>query len=48
MMTVSRVLHSPEQVAAETRGKVLRAIDALSYAPNEGARLLRSRASRAR
>lgn len=40
--TVSRVLNSPDQVAAETRKRVIQAIDELGYAPNPEA------ASRAR
>lgn len=40
--TVSRVLNSPEQVAAGTRQRVIQAIDELGYAPNPEA------ASRAR
>lgn len=38
--TVSRCLNSPERVIAETREKVLRAVQVLGYAPNFNARAL--------
>ncbi|MBM1219855.1 LacI family DNA-binding transcriptional regulator [Ponticoccus sp. SC2-23] len=38
--TVSRCLNSPDQVVAETRDRVMRAVAELGYAPNFGARAL--------
>ena len=38
--TVSRCLNSPDQVVAQTRERVLQAVNALGYAPNFGARAL--------
>ncbi|MCC7276533.1 MAG: LacI family DNA-binding transcriptional regulator [Alphaproteobacteria bacterium] len=45
-ITVSRALHRPEKVAAETRRKVLEAVAALGYIPNLAASALASRRSR--
>jgi DNA-binding LacI/PurR family transcriptional regulator len=44
--TVSNVLNRPEIVAAETRERVLRAIDELGFVRNESARHLRTGAGR--
>lgn len=43
--TVSRVLNSPHLVKAETRQKILQAIEELNYIPNENARNLVSKKS---
>jgi LacI family transcriptional regulator len=43
VITVSRVLNSPEYVRAETQARVLAAIDELHYVPNQLASSLRSR-----
>ncbi len=40
--TVSRCLNFPEQVSDKTREKVMRAVDALGYSPNFGARVMAS------
>ena len=45
-MTVSRVLNFEQNVKAETRGKVLRAVAALGYSVNQRARALASGSSR--
>ena len=41
--TVSRCLNSPERVDPKTRERVFKAIDALSYTPNFGARAMAAR-----
>ena len=38
--TVSRCLNKPERVVKETRDRVLRAVEALGYTPNFGARVM--------
>jgi LacI family transcriptional regulator len=43
--TVSNVLNSTRSVAAETRERVLKAVDALGYAPHAAARSMRGRGS---
>ncbi len=45
-MTVSRVINGSSQVTEETRQRVLKAIKALNYHPNEVARSLREQRSR--
>jgi len=45
-ITVSRVIRTPEKVAAETRAKIQAVIDRLGYVPNEGAGDLSSRQNR--
>ena len=44
-MTVSRALHNPDQVAAATCARVLKACRRLNYRPNVSARTLRTRIS---
>ena len=44
--TVSNVLNAPERVRPETRDRVLRAVDALAYRPDESARSLVRRSTR--
>lgn len=44
--TVSNVLNAPDRVRPETRERVLRAVDALSYRPDESARSLVRRSTR--
>jgi LacI family transcriptional regulator len=46
IMTVSRVINGNQNVSADTRQRVLRAIDALKYRPNAVARSLREQRSR--
>lgn len=41
--TVSRCLNFPDQVTERTRDKVMRAVDALGYSPNFGARVMAAR-----
>ena len=41
--TVSRCLNFPDQVTERTRKKVMQAVNALSYSPNFGARVMASR-----
>lgn len=41
--TVSRCLNSPDRVLSATRARVLKAVDALGYTPNFGARVMAAR-----
>ena len=41
--TVSRCLNTPEKVEGETRERVMKAVEALSYSPNYGAKIMAAR-----
>lgn len=46
VVTVSRVVNTPDQVHADTRDRVLRAMQQLGYSPNLAARSMRTQATR--